>query len=147
METSEDSNSLPGQDLGTKPAETPSIEYKSCERKRLPNTRSGHTRKVIVGNFESYITINYYDNGQPGEIFITIAKQGTTIGGLCDGVAQLASLLLQVGIPWAVIKEKWVHMRFEPNDYNYSSLLDAFAHNISDMISTWGGEEDKGHSL
>ena len=81
-------------------------------RKRLPNTRPSVTDKISVGGHELYIIVGFYDNMQPGEIFIKIAKQGSTMSGLVDGWAVLASMLLQSGWSWSLIANKMSNMRF-----------------------------------
>lgn len=84
-------------------------------RRRLPDTRHALTHKFDVGGHEGYITVGLYEDGQPGEVFITMAKEGSTIGGLMDTIATLVSVSLQYGVPIESLVRKFEHVRFEPN--------------------------------
>ena len=86
-------------------------------RKKLPDERRALTHKFSVGGHEGYITVGLYDDGQPGEIFLTMAKEGSTISGLMDAFATAISLTLQYGVPLEALVEKFSHMRFEPAGY------------------------------
>ena len=108
----------------------------------LPETRPSVTTKFKVENWEGYLIVSFYDNDQPGELFIHVAKEGTSISGLCDAVAALTSMMLQGGFAWKDIREKFAFTRFEPMDENYSSLLDCVAKKVSKVISERGGIED-----
>ena len=83
-------------------------------RKKLPDERRALTHKFSVGGHEGYITVGLYEDGQPGEIFLTMAKEGSTISGLMDAFATAISLTLQYGVPLEALVEKFSHMRFEP---------------------------------
>ncbi len=83
-------------------------------RRRLPDTRHSITHKFDIAGHEGYLTCGLFDDGSPGEVFITMAKQGSTVGGLMDTIATLVSLNLQYGVPLEAIVRKFEHMRFEP---------------------------------
>ena len=84
-------------------------------RRRLPDTRHAVTHKFDVAGHEGYITTGLYEDGQPGEIFIRMAKEGSTIGGLMDTIATLVSVSLQYGVPVESLVRKFEHVRFEPS--------------------------------
>ncbi len=86
-------------------------------RKKLPDERRALTHKFSVGGHEGYITVGLYEDGTPGEIFLTMAKEGSTISGLMDAFATAISLTLQYGVPLEALVEKFSHMRFEPAGY------------------------------
>ena len=83
-------------------------------RRRLPDTRNSVTHKFDIAGHEGYLTCGLFDDNSPGEVFITMAKQGSTVGGLMDTIATLVSLNLQYGVPLEAIVRKFEHMRFEP---------------------------------
>ena len=101
---------------------------------RFPDVRLGLTRKVTVGGFDLYLTVNTLPDGSPGEVFVKLGKQGSTLSGLMQGWAITVSAALQRGVRWQELSEKYQQMRFEPSDHAYTSLLDAAARNIDDMI-------------
>jgi ribonucleoside-diphosphate reductase alpha chain len=84
-------------------------------RERLPDTRRSVTHKFNVGGHEGYITVGLYDDGRPGELFITMAKEGSTIGGLMDAFGTAVSMSLQYGVPLSSLVDKFSHVRFEPS--------------------------------
>ena len=86
-------------------------------RRHLPATRHSLTHKFAVGGHEGYITVGLFDDGKPGELFITMAKEGSTIGGLMDTIGTLTSLSLQYGVPIEAMVNKFAHMRFEPSGW------------------------------
>ena len=83
-------------------------------RRRLPDTRNAITHKFDLAGHEGYITVGLYEDGAPGEVFITMAKEGSTIGGLMDTIATLVSVSLQYGVPVDSLVRKFEHVRFEP---------------------------------
>jgi ribonucleoside-diphosphate reductase alpha chain len=99
-----------------KPAETvkPS-ETLVPRRRRLPDERRAITHKFSIGGHDGYLTIGEYDDGAPGEIFVVMAKEGSTVSGLMDSVATLTSIALQYGVPADVLVNKFSHTRFEPS--------------------------------
>lgn len=84
-------------------------------RRRLPDERQSMTHKFIVGDQEGYLTVGLYDDGQPGEVFIKVSKQGSTVSGLMDTIAQLTSIALQYGVPLETLVAKLRGARFEPS--------------------------------
>ncbi len=100
-------------------------------RRRLPDTRTAVTHKFEIAGHEGYLTVGLFENGQPGELFITMAKEGSTIGGLMDCIGTLTSLALQYGVPLEALMRKFAHQRFEPSGFtknpdirNASSIID-----------------------
>ncbi|HEV2304098.1 MAG TPA: vitamin B12-dependent ribonucleotide reductase, partial [Candidatus Acidoferrales bacterium] len=83
-------------------------------RKKLPNERRSITHKFNVGGHEGYLTVGMYDDGEPGEIFIKMAKEGSTLSGIMDGFALSVSIALQYGVPLRALVDKFVNARFEP---------------------------------
>src|SRR5437762_2257035 len=83
-------------------------------RRKLPDERESITHKFSIGGHEGYITVGKYEDGSPGEIFITMAKEGSTISGLMDSFATMTSLALQHGVPLQLLVDKFTHTRFEP---------------------------------
>ncbi|MCA8999018.1 MAG: vitamin B12-dependent ribonucleotide reductase, partial [Planctomycetaceae bacterium] len=86
-------------------------------RRRLPDTRQSLTHKFSVGGHEGYITVGLFEDGSPGELFITMAKEGSTIGGLMDVIGTETSLALQYGVPLEALVKKFSHARFEPSGW------------------------------
>ena len=100
-------------------------------RRRLPDTRTALTHKFDIAGHEGYLTVGLFDDGQPGELFITMAKEGSTIGGLMDSIGTLTSMALQYGVPLEALLKKFAHPRFEPSGFtknpevrNASSIID-----------------------
>ncbi|HEX3716696.1 MAG TPA: vitamin B12-dependent ribonucleotide reductase [Verrucomicrobiae bacterium] len=100
-------------------------------RRRLPDTRTAVTHKFDVAGHEGYLTVGLFEDMQPGELFITMAKEGSTIGGLMDCIGTLTSLALQYGVPLDALLRKFAHQRFEPSGFtknpeirNASSIID-----------------------
>ncbi|MDQ6774148.1 MAG: vitamin B12-dependent ribonucleotide reductase [Candidatus Dormibacteraeota bacterium] len=105
-------------------------------RRRLPDERPALTHKFDVAGHEGYITVGLYEDGTPGEIFLTMAKEGSTISGLMDAFATQTSLALQYGVPLRVMVNKFSHMRFEPNGFTRSPEI-PIAKSIIDYIFRW----------
>ncbi len=105
-------------------------------RHRLPAERMSITHKFGIGGHEGYITVGLYPNGQPGEIFIRMAKEGSTISGLMDSFATAISMALQHGVPLKVLVEKFAHTRFEPSGWTGSEEL-GYAKSIMDYLFRW----------
>lgn len=109
-------------------------------RRRLPDTRNAITHKFDVQGHEGYITVGLYDDGQPGEVFITMAKEGSTIGGLMDTIATLVSVSLQYGVPVESLVRKFEHVRFEPSGMTRNPDI-PIAKSLVDYIFRWLGME------
>ncbi len=105
-------------------------------RHRLPATRKAVNHKFEIAGHEGYLTVGLYENDQPGEIFITMAKEGSTIGGLMDCIATLTSLSLQYGVPLEDLVRKFAHQRFEPWGFTSNPEI-RNASSIVDYIFRW----------
>jgi ribonucleoside-diphosphate reductase alpha chain len=105
-------------------------------RRRLPDTRKALTHKFDVAGHEGYITCGLYDDGSPGEVFITMAKEGSTIGGLMDTIATLVSVSLQYGVGVESLVRKFEHVRFEPSGMTRNPEI-PFAKSLTDYIFRW----------
>src|SRR5204863_2043375 len=86
-------------------------------RHRMPDTRNSMTHRFEIAGHEGYITVGLYENEQPGELFITMSKEGSTIGGLMDTVGTLTSIALQYGVPLESLVKKFAYQRFEPSGF------------------------------
>jgi ribonucleoside-diphosphate reductase alpha chain len=105
-------------------------------RHKLAEERMSITHKFKVGDHEGYITVGLYPNGEPGELFITMAKEGSTVSGLMDSFALAASIALQHGVPLKLLCEKFAHTRFEPSGWTTNPDI-GFAKSIMDYIFRW----------
>jgi ribonucleoside-diphosphate reductase alpha chain len=105
-------------------------------RHKLPDERRAITHKFSVAGHEGYITVGLYEDGTPGEIFLTMAKEGSTISGLMDAFATAISLTLQYGVPLEALVEKFSHMRFEPAGYTKNPEI-PIAKSLVDYIFRW----------
>ncbi len=86
-------------------------------RRKLPDERQSITHKFSIGGHEGYITVGMYEDGTPGEVFISMAKEGSTISGLMDSFATSISYALQYGVPLKFFVDKFSHVRFEPSGW------------------------------
>ena len=107
-------------------------------RRKLPDERVSITHKFSIGGHEGYITVGMYEDGSPGEIFITMAKEGSTISGLMDSLAVAVSLTLQYGVPLKFLVDKFAHVRFEPSGWTGNRQV-SYAKSIVDYIFRWLG--------
>lgn len=107
-------------------------------RRRLPATRQSLTHKFSVGGHEGYITVGLFEDGTPGELFISMAKEGSTIGGLMDVIGTETSMGLQYGVPLEVLVEKFSHTRFEPSGWTPNPDIPV-AKSLVDYIFRWLG--------
>ncbi len=107
-------------------------------RRRLPDTRHSLTHKFSVGGHEGYLTVGLFEDGQPGELFITMAKEGSTIGGLMDVIGTETSLALQYGVPLEAMVKKFSHARFEPSGWTTNPDIPV-AKSVVDYIFRWLG--------
>ena len=113
-------------------------EAEQPSRNRMPDTRVSLTHKFEIAGHEGYITVGLYESGQPGELFIQMAKEGSTIGGLMDTVATLTSLALQYGVPLESLVKKFAYQRFEPSGFTKNPDI-RNATSITDYIFRWLG--------
>ncbi|MEX0885816.1 MAG: adenosylcobalamin-dependent ribonucleoside-diphosphate reductase [Phycisphaeraceae bacterium] len=109
-------------------------------RRRLPDTRRSITHKFNVAGHEGYLTVGLYEDGTPGELFITMAKEGSTIGGLMDSLGTAISVALQYGVPVESLVTKFTHQRFEPAGVTHNRDI-PFAKSLVDYIFRWLGME------
>ena len=107
-------------------------------RRRLPDTRHSITHKFSVQGHEGYLTVGLYEDGQPGELFITMAKEGSTVGGLMDVIGTCTSMALQYGVPLITLVDKFRHARFEPSGMTSNRDI-PFAKSLIDYIFCWLG--------
>ena len=105
-------------------------------RHKLPDERHAITHKFDIAGHEGYITVGLFENGQPGEIFLVMAKEGSTISGFADAFAQAISYALQYGVPLQVLVDKFSHVRFEPSGMTRNPEI-RFAKSIVDYIFRW----------
>ncbi len=126
------------QPLSTKSDEKTEKTSSAPRRERLPDTRQSITHKFSVGGHEGYITVGLYPDGRPGELFITMAKEGSTIGGLMDCFGTAVSMSLQYGVPLEVYVNKFSHTRFEPMGYTKNPDI-RIAKSVVDYIFRWLG--------
>jgi ribonucleoside-diphosphate reductase alpha chain len=111
------------------------VEVKPARRK-LPDERHAITHKFSIAGHEGYITVGMYEDGKPGEIFLVMAKEGSTISGLMDAFATSISMALQYGVPLEALVEKFSHVRFEPSGFTKNSEV-PYAKSITDYIFRW----------
>ncbi len=107
-------------------------------RRRLPDTRRSITHKFNVAGHEGYLTVGLYEDGLPGELFITMAKEGSTTGGLMDSIGTATSVALQYGVPIESLVNKFSHQRFEPAGMTTNQDI-PFAKSLVDYIFRWMG--------
>jgi ribonucleoside-diphosphate reductase alpha chain len=102
----------------------------------MPDTRSSMTHRFEIAGHEGYITVGLYEDGQPGELFITMSKEGSTIGGLMDTVGTLTSIALQYGVPLESLAKKFAYQRFEPSGFTKNPDI-RHATSITDYVFRW----------
>ena len=141
-QSSADAGALPGVSevhpaRATVPIAAPAIQPR---RERLPHTRRSLTHKFDIQGHEGYINVGFYPDGRPGELFITMAKEGSTIGGLMDVLGTAISIGLQYGVPLEVFVNKFAHSRFEPAGFTKNADI-PIAKSIADYIFRWLGME------
>jgi len=105
-------------------------------RRRLPETRTALTHKFDIAGHEGYLTVGLFEDKTPGELFITMAKEGSTIGGLMDGIGTLTSMALQYGVPLPALVRKFAHVRFEPSGFTKNPDIRNAA-SITDYVFRW----------
>jgi ribonucleoside-diphosphate reductase alpha chain len=105
-------------------------------RRRLPDERHSLTHHFSVGGQEGYVTVGLYQDGLPGELFIRMAKEGSTVSGLMDSFATAVSLALQYGVPLRVLCDKFSHTRFEPSGWSGNPKI-GYAKSLMDYLFRW----------
>jgi ribonucleoside-diphosphate reductase alpha chain len=122
--------------------EVPSPEQQELfirtRRKKMPNERDSITHKFSIGGHEGYLTVGKYEDGAPGEIFIKMAKEGSTLSGIMDAFALSVSIALQYGVPLRALVDKFVNSRFEPSGYTGNENI-RYAKSVVDYIGRWLG--------
>jgi ribonucleoside-diphosphate reductase alpha chain len=108
------------------------------KRERLPETRKSITHKFDISGHEGYIVVGLYEDGRPGELFLTMGKEGSTLGGLLDSIGILTSVSLQYGVPLEALVQKFSHCRFEPSGWTKNPDIRQ-ARSIVDYIFRWLG--------
>ncbi len=141
LNTSKDSKSEEKDQSGQSNANqqvvtTPASVSTKPRRMRLPDERKSITHKFVIAGHSGYITVGLYPDGRPGEIFVTIAKDGSVISGLMDAFATSVSLALQYGVPLKVLVNQFVHRRFEPSGYTNNPQI-KIAKSFVDYIFRW----------
>ncbi len=135
-----DVKSEPGPSL---PSDTPVVlesakSPPAYRRHRLPDERKALTHKFTIGEHEGYMTIGEFEDGNPGEVFVHISKEGSAVSGLMDAVGTLTSVALQSGVPLSTLVKKFAHMRFEPSGWTRSKEI-PHADSILDYVFRWMG--------
>jgi len=123
------------KDKKEKTAETAGADYRAV-RRRLSDERKSITHKFDIQGHEGYLTVGMFEDGQPGELFVTMAKEGSTISGLMDAFATQTSYALQFGVPLKFMVDKFSHMRFEPSGFTKNKEI-PIAKSIVDYIFRW----------
>ena len=131
---------LSGKDTEAAPALSPAMTGVHPQRRRLPDDRTEIGRKFKVGEYEGYIHVGLFDDGTPGDIFLDIAKEGTTLAGLMNSFMISVSLGLQYGVPLEVYVSKFSHMRFEPSGLTNDPDI-RVAKSIVDYVFRWMGKK------
>jgi ribonucleoside-diphosphate reductase alpha chain len=117
-------------------AAAPVVLAERPARRKLPDERHAITHKFSIAGHEGYITVGMYEDGKPGEIFLVMAKEGSTISGLMDAFATSISMALQYGVPLEALIEKFSHVRFEPSGFTKNPEI-PYAKSITDYIFRW----------
>lgn len=110
----------------------------AARRRRLPDERQAITHKFEVGAYDGFITVGLYEDGTPGELFITVSKEGSTLAGLLDALATSVSIGLQYGVPLKTLVDKFSHVRFEPSGFTNNPNI-RMAKSVVDYIFRWLG--------
>jgi ribonucleoside-diphosphate reductase alpha chain len=125
-----------GKAAEAKPEEVAADTLASLQRRRLPDERNAITHKFSIGGHEGYMTVGMYADGTPGELFVTMAKEGSVVSGLMDSFATSISMALQYGVPLKVLVDKFSHTRFEPSGFTGNPEI-PIAKSITDYIFRW----------
>ena len=120
------------------PPEQQELFVRNAKRRKLPNERTSITHKFSVGGHEGYLTVGKYEDGTPGEIFIKMAKEGSTLSGIMDAFALSVSIALQYGVPLRALIDKFCNSRFEPSGYTGNPEI-RYAKSVVDYIGRWLG--------
>ncbi len=129
-------NCKSSQPLSTSESRSESDAEAVPQRRKLPDERQALTHKFSVGGHEGYITVGMYEDGSPGEMFLVMAKEGSTISGLMDTIATSVSIALQYGVPLQIMVDKFTHTRFEPSGFTNNAEI-PIAKSIVDYVFRW----------
>jgi ribonucleoside-diphosphate reductase alpha chain len=132
LNTTNTEEELSAKELAEQPIKGPP----PANRHKLPSERRSLTHKFNIGGHEGYLTVGMYEDGRPGEIFIVMAKEGSTISGLMDSFATSVSLSLQHGVPLKLLVDKFAHTRFEPSGFSDNPKI-GYAKSMMDYIFRW----------
>jgi ribonucleoside-diphosphate reductase alpha chain len=124
--------------LGQAVAKVISIEEARPRRVKLPDERVARTHKFSIAGHEGYLTVGLYEDGDPGEIFLRMAKEGSTVSGLMDTIATMTSIALQYGVPLKALVDKFSHTRFEPSGFTNNPEI-PFAKSVTDYVFRYLG--------
>jgi ribonucleoside-diphosphate reductase alpha chain len=124
------------QPLSTKASENEEANEVQPVRRRLPDERQAVTHKFSIAGHEGYLTVGLFEDGQPGEIFLRMSKEGSTVSGMMDAFATAVSVSLQYGVPLESLVRKFSHMRFEPAGFTGNKEV-PMAKSITDYIFRW----------
>jgi ribonucleoside-diphosphate reductase alpha chain len=122
------------------------VEQKSPVRRRLPDERQSITHKFSISQHDGYLVVGLYEDGQPGEIFVVMSKEGSTISGLMDAFATAISLALQHGVPLQALCDKFKHATYEPSGVTQNPEI-RFASSITDYVFKWLERKFLGETL
>jgi len=120
----------------TPPMAAAEAKARGLNRRRLSDERASVTHKFSIGGHEGYVTVGLYDDGTPGEIFVRMAKEGSTVSGLMDSFATMTSIALQYGVPLRILIDKFSHSRFEPSGWTQNPEI-PIAKSITDYLFRW----------
>jgi ribonucleoside-diphosphate reductase alpha chain len=137
----EEEKAAPAAPAAKADAEVPAAQqelFAGAKRRKLPAERDSITHKFSIGGHEGYLTVGKYQDGMPGEIFIKMAKEGSTLSGIMDAFALSVSISLQYGVPLKALCDKFVNSRFEPSGYTGNPEI-RYAKSIVDYIGRWLG--------
>jgi ribonucleoside-diphosphate reductase alpha chain len=124
-----------------KAAEAPpaqAVAEPAPRRRKLPDVRDAKTHKFSIAGHDGYLTVGLYEDGTPGEVFLKMSKEGSTVSGLMDTIAVMTSLSLQYGVPLKALVDKFSHTRFEPSGFTGNPDI-PIAKSITDYIFRWLG--------
>ena len=114
--------------------------FARAQREKMPVERASLTHKFSVGGHEGYVTVGMYEDGRPGEVFVKMSKEGSTLSGVMDGLALTLSMGLQYGVPLKVLVDKLVNTRFEPSGITANSNI-RFVSSVLDYLARWLGSK------
>jgi ribonucleoside-diphosphate reductase alpha chain len=107
-------------------------------RKKLPRDRDAITHKFSIGGHEGFLTVGKYEDGAPGELLIKLAKEGSTLSGVLDGLSIAFSVALQYGVPLRALVDKFINMKFEPSGYTGNPRIH-YAKSLLDYVGRYLG--------